>query len=78
MTPFLPRQGWYTALILALLAPILLSIGVPAIGRMWTGVAFVWFMIALLAIFILLSWALSRMAFAPIEDTSGPTAEPEA
>lgn len=78
MTPFLPRQAWYTALILALLAPILLSIGVPAIGRMWTGLSFVWFMIGLLAVFIVLSWALSRMAFAPLDTSAETVAEPDA
>lgn len=70
MTSFLPRQGWYTALILGLFAPILLSIGLPQVRAWWGGLSFVWFVLALVVVFVALSWAFAGLAFAPTENAA--------
>lgn len=67
MTKFLPKQGWYSLLILALYAPVLISVGSRDVAGLWPGLSFVYFVSALQVLFAALSWLLARMAFAPTE-----------
>jgi hypothetical protein len=63
-TPFRRRQGLFAFVLLALDAPVLVSVGWPPLARAWPGLTFVYLVIALLAAFIALSWLFARVAFA--------------
>lgn len=76
MTKFLPKQGWYTLLILVLYAPVLISVGSREVAQLWPGLSFVYFVGALQVLFAALSWLLARLAFAPADQTQETEGQP--
>lgn len=60
----LQRRQWVVTLAIILLySPVFLSVSVPAITRIWSGLGYMIFVIVLMFVFVAMAWALVRMDF---------------